>query len=65
LHDPASRACAQAIATYVGAPWLRGPTTQAVRLRDLPASLTARPGVMELWLPPLDVAAPEQQPQTR
>jgi hypothetical protein len=28
-------------------------------LRDLPASLTARPGVMELWLPALDTAAPE------
>lgn len=65
LHDAASRACAQAIATYVGAPWTSGPTAQAVRLRDLPASLTARPGVMELWLPPLDVAAPEQQQQKR
>ncbi len=60
LHDPASRACANAIASYVGAPWLTQPGTQGVRLRDIPPSLQARPGVMELWLPSLEAAAPEQ-----
>jgi hypothetical protein len=55
LHDPASRDCALAIASAVGAPWaaLDGSSSR-VRLRDLPASLQARPGVLELWLPPVE-----------
>jgi hypothetical protein len=63
MHDPASRDCARAIAAYVGAPWVVRPEPRAVRLRELPPSLTARAGVMELWLPPLDVTAPEAQQQ--
>jgi hypothetical protein len=53
LHDPASRDCARAIAGFVGVPWLTQPGVHRVRLRALPASLPARPGVLELWLPPL------------
>ncbi len=53
LHDPASRDCARAIAAYVGVPWLTQPGIHRVRLRALPASLPARPGVLEMWLPPL------------
>ncbi len=52
LHDPASRDCARAIAAQVGAPWLSGAGSMRVRLRSLPASLQAQPGVLELWLPP-------------
>ncbi len=63
LHDAASRDCARAIATHVGAPWVTRPDTQAVRLRDLPASLTARPGVMELWLPPVDATTTTAEPR--
>ncbi len=54
MHDPAGRACAQAIANQIGAPWVTPANGQSVRLRELPASLKPRPGVIELWLPPLD-----------
>jgi len=60
LHDPASRQCANAIASYVGAPWVTEPGVQTVRLRDIPTSLKAKPGVMELWLPPVQDATPAQ-----
>jgi len=64
LHDAAGRDCARAIASYVAAPWLtRSDPAQAVRLRDLPAALQARPGVIELWLPPLESGAPEPPQQ--
>ena len=58
IHDAGGRACARAIASYIQAPWVS--QADAVRLRELPASLQARPGVIELWLPPLAAAAPEQ-----
>ena len=53
LHDPASRPCAQAIAKFIGAPWVLPGDAEPVWLRDLPRSLPARPGVIELWLPPV------------
>ncbi len=61
LHDPASRDCARAIAGFVGAPWLTPPAVRLVRLRMLPASLPARPGVLELWLPPLQATGDPTQ----
>jgi hypothetical protein len=62
LHDPNSRACANAIARYIGAPWVPAAATAAsnaggatgIRIRELPASLQAQPGVIELWLPPAE-----------
>ena len=57
LHDPASGDCARAIAAQVGAPWLNEAGISQVRLRGLPASLQAQPGVLELWLPPVDTMA--------
>ena len=66
LHDPASRNCARAIAAAVGAPWhSENGTTRVVRLRSLPASLQARPGVLELWLPPLEPNADTEPPSVR
>jgi hypothetical protein len=56
LHDPASRPCAQAIAKFIGAPWVLPGDAEPVWLRDLPRSLPARPGVIELWLPPVGSA---------
>lgn len=53
LHDPASRACAKAMAGLLGVPWVGpGETSDKVWVRDLPKSLNRRPGVIELWLPP-------------
>ena len=55
LHDPASRPCAQAISRYIGVPWAASATPGSInriRVRDLPASMQAQPGVIELWLPP-------------
>ncbi len=60
LHDPASGDCARAIAAYVGSPWLSDTGTTRVRLRGLPASLQAQPGVLELWLPPVDNMASDK-----
>jgi hypothetical protein len=57
LHDPGRRDCARAIARYIGAPWIVPGETERVRLRDLPRSLQAQPGVMELWLPPADAGS--------
>lgn len=57
LHDPASRACAAAMAAYVRAPWVVGNDPGQVWIRDLPSTLpTRRAGVIELWLPPVAVA---------
>jgi len=61
LHDPASRECARAISRFVGVPWLLATDTDRVWLRDLPRSLQARPGVIELWLPPLDTATSDSR----
>ena len=52
--DPATRACALAISHYIGAPWVTPGLENQVWLRDLPSSLQAQPGVIELWLPPTD-----------
>ena len=62
LHDPASRDCARAIAGTIGAPWVLPGEVDRVWLRDLPRSLKARPGVIELWLPPVDEAVSEKRP---
>ena len=62
LHDPASRDCARAIAGTIGAPWVLPGEVDRVWLRDLPRSLKARPGVIELWLPPVDQAVSEKRP---
>jgi len=57
LHDPGYRDCARAIARYVSAPWVVPGDTERVRVRDLPRSLQAQPGVIELWLPPAESSA--------
>ncbi len=62
LHDPASRECARAISRYIGAPWLSATDADRVWLRDLPRSLQARPGVIELWLPPIEMANSDNRP---
>ena len=52
--DPKTQACALAISNYIGAPWVIPGLENQVWLRDLPGSLQAQPGVIELWLPPTD-----------
>jgi hypothetical protein len=54
LHDPGHRDCARAIARYINAPWIVPGDVEGIRLRDLPRSLQAQPGVIELWLPPVE-----------
>ncbi|MEO7940646.1 MAG: hypothetical protein ABIR55_18640 [Burkholderiaceae bacterium] len=54
VHDQDGRPCAQAIASQIGAPWVTLANGQSVRLRNLPTSFKPRPGVIELWLPPID-----------
>jgi hypothetical protein len=72
LHDPGSRACANAIARYIGAPWVQAaaPGTPSnsvqanrIRVRELPASLQAQPGVIELWLPPTESLLSQDEPR--
>ena len=62
LHDPSSRDCARAIARTIGAPWVMPGDVERVWLRDLPRSLKAQPGVIELWLPPVEATASESRP---
>ena len=72
LHDPASRDCASAIARYIGVPWVPAATPAAasagransIRIRELPASLQAQPGVIELWLPPVESLLSQEEPKT-
>lgn len=64
LHDPASRDCARAIARYIGAPWVLPGDVEPVWLRELPRSLKARPGVIELWLPPVQANVSQGPVQT-
>jgi hypothetical protein len=73
LHDPDSRACANAIARYIGAPWvpavppgtaLSAGGASGVRIRELPASLQAQPGVIELWLPPVESLLSHEEAKT-
>jgi hypothetical protein len=72
LHDPASRDCANAIARYVATPWVPAAASaapgdgrrKAVRIRELPASLQAQPGVIELWLPPAESLMSQEEPKT-
>lgn len=61
LHDPASRECARAIARYIGAPWVAAGDGERAWLRDLSRSLQARPGVIELWLPPADLTMSQRR----
>ena len=62
LHDPSSLDCARAMVRYIGAPWLSPGDADPVSVRDLPRSMQAQPGVIELWLPPTDVATSEKSP---
>ncbi len=62
IHDPSSRDCARAIARYVGAPWVVPGQADRAWVRDLPRSLLGTPGVIELWLPPVQAAAAEGRP---
>jgi hypothetical protein len=59
LHDPLSRDCARSISRFIGVPWVLPGDTDTVWLRDLPRTLQARPGVIELWLPPTEVTTSE------
>ncbi len=52
--DTKALECAQAISRYIGAPWAIPGAENQVWQRDLPTSLQAQPGVIELWLPPVD-----------
>ena len=58
--DSATRACALAISQYIGAPWVTPGLENQVWLRDLPSSLQAQAGVIELWLPPTDPIGSEK-----
>jgi hypothetical protein len=53
VHDPGDRRCAQELATTIRAtlPSVSG-RDSSVWVRDLPRTLKARPGVIELWIPP-------------
>jgi hypothetical protein len=55
LHDRQGTApCAWALARLLGEPWVpKGQAMTKVWVRELPGSLKARPGVIELWLPPV------------
>lgn len=57
VHDPADRACAAEIAALIRTtlPGAGGRDT-GVWVRDLPRTLEANPGVIELWIPPRDGA---------
>jgi hypothetical protein len=57
LHNASLRDCARAISHYIGFPWIVPGDNNGARLRDLPPSLQAQPGVIELWLPPLTLTA--------
>jgi hypothetical protein len=63
LHDPTNRDCANAIAAYVGAPWVSPQDVERVWQRNLPASLPARASVIELWLPPTEVSTSSNRNQ--
>ncbi|APW38387.1 hypothetical protein RD110_15280 [Rhodoferax koreense] len=58
LHDPASDRCAVALSRFIGPPWsaAQAGDTEPVWIRGLPRRLQATPGVIELWLPPVDPA---------
>lgn len=56
LHDPSGGGCAAALGRFVGAPWVEQQgDADAVWIRGLPRRLQATPGVIELWLPPMDM----------
>ena len=59
LHDPMSRDCARSISRFIGGPWVLPGDADTVWLRDLPRTLLARPGVIELWLPPIEITTSE------
>ncbi|WP_440224713.1 patatin-like phospholipase family protein [Dokdonella sp. MW10] len=54
VHDPADRACAEALVRAAGPAFLAPGSEVAVRA--LPPTLRATPRVLELWLPPGSVA---------
>ena len=62
-NDPLARECALAIKTYIGAPWVTSADDSLVWLRDLPSSMQAQPGVIELWLPPSDSISADKVPE--
>ncbi|MDE2402371.1 MAG: hypothetical protein KGL90_11970 [Burkholderiales bacterium] len=57
LHDPNSRACAQALSRLIGQPWVTSNEPGQVWIRELPDTLNRRPGVIELWMPESSSAA--------
>ena len=76
LHDrddAASRDCAKAISRHIGAPWvvgreigrITGGDEGLVWYRDLPRSLPAQPGVIELWLPPTDTSVSDNNQEVK
>ena len=62
-NDPQARACAIAIKSYLGAPWVTSTDESLVWLRELPSSMQAQPGVIELWLPPTDSISANKVPE--
>ena len=61
-NDPQAKDCAIAIKSYLGAPWVTSSDESLVWRRDLPNSLQAQPGVIELWLPPTDSISANKVP---
>lgn len=51
VHDAAGRPCAEALRWSLGEPWVVGGNVGRVSVRELPGTFSARPGVIELWLP--------------
>lgn len=62
LHDPASRECALALSRFIGEPWVTPERIDGVWIRERRRSLVMRPGVIELWLPPVLVAGQSLEP---
>ncbi|NKI94466.1 hypothetical protein [Rhizobacter sp. SG703] len=62
LHDPASRECALALSRFIGEPWVTPTRIDGVWIRERRRSAVPRPGVIELWLPPVLVAGQSAEP---
>jgi hypothetical protein len=62
LHDPAGRECALALSRFIGEPWVTPQRIDGVWIRERRRSAVPRPGVIELWLPPVLVAGQSAEP---
>jgi len=62
LHDPASRECALALSRFIGEPWVTPSRIDGVWIRERRRSVVPRPGVIELWLPPVLAAGQSLEP---